>query len=97
ETKLRRNPRSSWYNNVDNITTNGDREVTFHLKAPQPSFLVLLASGYSPVYSCHIPTAQMRTKPVGTGPFKLVEFKQKEIIKLARNPDYFKKGKPYLD
>ena len=39
----------------------------------------------------------MRTKPVGTGPFKFVEFKQNEIIKLARNPDYWKKGQPYLD
>jgi peptide/nickel transport system substrate-binding protein len=39
----------------------------------------------------------MRTKPVGTGPFKLVEFKQKEVVRLARNPDYFKKGLPYLD
>jgi peptide/nickel transport system substrate-binding protein len=97
EARLRRNPRASWYANVDSITTNGDREVTFNLKEPQPSLLVLLASGYSPVYPCHVPPAQMRTKPVGTGPFKLVEFKQKEIIRLARNPDYFKKGKPYLD
>jgi peptide/nickel transport system substrate-binding protein len=97
ETKLRRNPRASWYTNVDSITTNGDREVTFNLTEPQPSLMVLLASGYSPVYPCHIPAAQMRTKPVGTGPFKLVEFKQKEVIRLARNPDYFKKGKPYLD
>ena len=95
--KLRKNPRASWYWNLDKVTTNGDREVTFHLGQPQPSFLVLLASGYSPVYSCHVPTAQMRTKPVGTGPFKLVEFKQKEGIKLTRNTDYFKKGKPYLD
>ncbi len=95
--KLRKNPRASWYWNLKEVTTNGDREVTFHLGQPQPSLLVLLASGYSPVYSCHVPTAQMRTKPVGTGPFKLQEFKQKEIVRLARNPDYFKKGKPHLD
>lgn len=95
--KLRKNPRASWYWNLDKISTNGDREVTFHLNQPQPSFLVLLASGYSPVYSCHVPTAQMRTKPVGTGPFKLAEIKPKESVKLVRNPDYFKKGKPYLD
>jgi peptide/nickel transport system substrate-binding protein len=95
--KLRKNPRISWYWNLQEVTTNGDREVTFHLGQPQPSLLILLASGYSPVYSCHVPTAQMRTKPIGTGPFKLAEFKQKEIIKLTRNTDYFKKGKPYLD
>ena len=39
----------------------------------------------------------MRTKPVGTGPFKFVEFKANESIKIAKNPDYWKKGLPYLD
>jgi peptide/nickel transport system substrate-binding protein len=95
--KLRRNPRQSWYGNVEGATAKGDDEVTLHLKRPQPSILVLLASGFSPIYPCHVTTAQMRTKPVGTGPFKFVEFKQNEGIKIARNPDYWKKGKPYLD
>jgi peptide/nickel transport system substrate-binding protein len=39
----------------------------------------------------------MRLKPIGTGPFKFVEFKQNESIKLARNPDYWRKDRPYLD
>ena len=39
----------------------------------------------------------MRTKPIGTGPFKFVEFKANEFIKLTRNPDYWKKGLPHLD
>src|SRR5215469_4618843 len=30
--KLRVNPRQSWYSNLDQVTTNGDYEVTFHLK-----------------------------------------------------------------
>src|SRR5215472_9453547 len=30
--KLRVNPRKSWYRNLDAVTTNGDYEVTFHLK-----------------------------------------------------------------
>ncbi|MFL5268667.1 MAG: ABC transporter substrate-binding protein, partial [Stellaceae bacterium] len=30
--KLRFNPRKSFYKNVDRITTNGDDEMTFHLK-----------------------------------------------------------------
>ncbi len=97
ENKLRRNPRQSWYGNVEGATANGDHEVTLHLKRPQPSILSLLASGFSPIYPCHVPVAQMRTKPIGTGPFKFVEFKQNEVIKIARNADYWKKGKPWLD
>src|SRR5450755_3627501 len=95
--KFRQNPRKSWYDQVDEVTTNGDDEASFKLKRPQPALLSLLASGYTPVYPCHVSPADMRTKPVGTGPFKFVEFKANESIKLVRNPDYFKKGLPYLD
>src|SRR5229473_1169375 len=70
---------------------------TIELKDPQPSFLALLASGYTPIYPCHVSPRDMRTKPIGTGPFKFVEFKRNESVKLARNPDYWKKGRPYLD
>jgi peptide/nickel transport system substrate-binding protein len=35
--------------------------------------------------------------PVGTGPFRFVEFKPNESIKLARNPDYWKPGRLWLD
>jgi peptide/nickel transport system substrate-binding protein len=56
-----------------------------------------VASGWSPVYPCHVPARDMRLKPVGTGPFKFVEFKPNEGIKVTRNPDYWKKDRPYLD
>src|SRR5436309_5388430 len=68
--KLRLNPRKAWYRNLDAVVPNGDYEVTFKLKRPQPAFLALLASGFSPVYPCHVSPGQMRQKPVGTGPFK---------------------------
>jgi peptide/nickel transport system substrate-binding protein len=94
---LRVNPRKSWYRNLGEVTTNGDHEVTFHLKRRQPAFLALLASGWSPVYPCHISPREMRSHPIGTGPFKLVEFKPNELVKVARNPDYWKNDRPYLD
>jgi len=95
--KFRKNPRKSWYDEVVDVTTNGDYEASFNLKRPQPSLLALLASGYTPIYPCHVSPAEMRTHPIGTGPFKFVEFKANESIKLTRNPDYWKKGRPYLD
>src|ERR1700743_1701210 len=51
---MRKSPRKGWYGNLKEITTNGDFEVTFNLGRPQPSFLTMLAGGYSPVYSCHV-------------------------------------------
>ena len=95
--KIRKSPRQEWYSNLENITVDGPREVTFHLKRPQPSLLAMLASGYSPVYPCHVSSATMRTKPVGTGPFRFVEYRMNEVIRLERNPNYWKKGQPYLD
>ena len=91
--RLRVNPRKSWYANLDSVTTNGDHEVTFHLKQPQPAFLALLASGFSPVYPCHVPPRDMRNHPIGTGPFRFVEYKPNERITLTRNPDYWKQGR----
>src|SRR3984893_16992518 len=95
--KLRINPRRAWYRNLEEVTTNGDYEATFVLKRPQPAFLALLASGFSPVYPCHVSPRDMRQHPIGTGPFKFVEFKPNESIKLVRNPDYWKPDRPYLD
>jgi len=95
--KLRINPRKGWYSNLAEVTTNGDYEVTFHLKRAQTSFLALLASGWSPVYPCHVPPRDMRQHPIGTGPFKFVEFKPNQSITVTRNPDYWKPERPYLD
>ena len=73
--KLRLNFRAAWYENLAEVTTKGDDEVTFRLKRRQPAFLAMLASGYSAVYPCHVSLRDMRQKPIGTGPFKFVEYK----------------------
>src|SRR5947199_5146702 len=46
---------------------------------------------------CHVSPAQIRQHPIGTGPFKFVEFKPNEYIKVTKNPGYWKKERPYLD
>ena len=55
--KLRLSPRKDWYENVDAIEAPDPHTVIFRLKRPQPSLLLLLASGYSPVYprTCRSP------------------------------------------
>lgn len=93
----RKNSRKDNFSNLQEITTNGDYEVSFQLGRPQPSFMAFLAGAFSPVYPCHVPAREMRTKPIGTGPFKLAEFKPNDSIKLVRNPDYWRPNRPYLD
>ena len=95
--KLRINPRKAWYRNLEEVSVDSDFQATFKLKHPQPSLPVLLAAGFSPVYPCHVPAAQMRQNPVGTGPYRFVEFKRNEMIRVVRNPTYWKPGRPYLD
>jgi peptide/nickel transport system substrate-binding protein len=97
EDKFRKNPRKIWWNNLKEVVADGDHEVSFVLERAQASFLALFATGYTPIYPCHVSAQDMRTKPVGTGPFKFVEFKGNESVKLVRNADYWRKGHPYVD
>jgi peptide/nickel transport system substrate-binding protein len=95
--KARLSPRKDWYANVEAIEAPEPYTVVFRLKRPQPSLLMMLASGYSPVYPAHVPIAELRQRCVGTGPFKLKEYARGQTIELVRNPDYFIPGRPYLD
>lgn len=94
---FRRNPRGIWYENISEVKLNGDHEAIFVLSKPQASLLSMLSSGYTAIFPCHVAARDMRTKPIGTGPFKFVEFKSNELIRLEKNKDYWKKGMPYLD
>ena len=95
--KLRINPRKDWYANIEHVEAADPYTVVFRMKRPQPSLLMMLASGYTPIYAAHIPPAQYRTSCVGTGPFKLKEWRRGEFVEYVKNPDYFVKGRPYLD
>jgi peptide/nickel transport system substrate-binding protein len=95
--KLRINPRKDWYVNVQNVEAPDPYTVIFHLKRPQPALLLMMASGYTPIYAAHVPPAQYRTACVGTGPYKVKEWRKGEFIEYVKNPDYFVKGRPYLD
>ncbi|HEU5320197.1 MAG TPA: ABC transporter substrate-binding protein, partial [Methylomirabilota bacterium] len=95
--RLRLSPRKDWYANVEAIETPDAHTVVFRLKRPQPSLLLMLASGYSPVYPAHVSPADLRLRCVGTGPFRFKEYVRGQVVELERNPDYFVPGRPYLD
>src|SRR5262249_61663411 len=82
---IRKNPRKLWYSNLKEVKTNGDFEVTFVLGRPQPSFLTMLAGGYSPGYSLPVPHRRVRSHPNRTGPFKVVGLQPNEAIQPPDN------------
>jgi peptide/nickel transport system substrate-binding protein len=94
---FKRNPRKVWYTKLQDISVNGDYEATFELSEPQPSLPVLAGERVLAGLSLPRAAAGDATKPVGTGPFKFVEFKRGDSDAPVRNPAYFRKDRPYLD
>jgi ABC-type transport system substrate-binding protein len=84
---------------VNSVEIVNDYTIKIHLKTPFAFFLNNLAHSASGIIS---PTAlkthgkDIVRKPVGTGPFKFVEWIHGDHITLVRNDDYWG-GKPNLD
>jgi len=95
--KFRLSARKEWWANIDAIETPEPHTVVFRLKRPQPSLLLMLASGYSPVYPAHVSLNELRQRCVGTGPFRQKEYLRGQLVEMERNPDYFVPDRPYLD
>ena len=61
------------------VTLNGDHEVTFHLgRSRSRPCCRCSPPGYRPSIPATCRRRDMRTKPIGTGPFKFAEFKSHE-------------------
>ena len=83
-----------------------DNEITFTLSEPNIYFLPSLANASNVIVPKHIlenETADTIEKidattrsPIGTGPFKLTDYKADQYVEFKANSDYFK-GEPKLD
>ncbi|MFH1484483.1 MAG: ABC transporter substrate-binding protein [Chloroflexota bacterium] len=70
------------------------------LSNPQASFLFFAANDWIKMMPKHTILANqghMKHVVNGTGPFKLKQFARGVVVHLVKNPDYFVKGRPYLD
>jgi len=76
-----------------------DHTVKILLSQPQPSLLACLASASAAMYAKHKADVEWQSTDflMGTGPFKFKSYVAGVDCELERNPDYFKKGLPYLD
>jgi peptide/nickel transport system substrate-binding protein len=92
--------RQGQYINVEAVQAPDASTVVFRLKWPQGSFLLSLASPWNWIYKADILAKDMRwyeKNVMGTGPFTFVEHVKGSHWVGKRNPNYWDKGKPYLD
>lgn len=92
------------FSNVEAVETPDDHTAILRLKVPTPAIMMALPVATATILPAHIydtggnirenPANQA---PIGTGPFRFVEWRRGSSIVLERNPDYFEPERPYLD
>ena len=90
---------------VDRVETPTPHRAVLHLSHPHPALLLAMSGQLMPIIPEHIygDGQDVSSHPrnsenlVGSGPFKLVEFKPDEHVILERYEDFFIEGRPYLD
>jgi len=98
------NPRSNVKSDltaVDVVEATGTHRVTIRLRQPNAGLPTILTNRagcmISPAAIKAAPDGNVDRNPVGCGPFKFIEWRDNDIIRVERNPDYWREGLPYLD
>jgi peptide/nickel transport system substrate-binding protein len=92
--------RKTAYQTVEAVEAPDPSTVRFRLKWAEPSFLLNLASPWNWIYKAEILAKDMKwyeKNVMGTGPFKFVEHVKGSHLVGKKSPDYWDKGKPYLE
>ena len=92
--------RKESYRSVEVVEAPDPYTVRFRLKYPESSLLLNLASPWNWIYKADILAKDMHwyeTHVMGTGPFIFVEHVKGSHWVGKKNPNYWDKGKPYLD
>ena len=88
---------------IESVTAINEHTVEFKLKEAYSPFMTMFVVDNMPMVPKHVyegtdfRSNPANQTPIGTGPFKFKEWKKGSHIVLTRNPDYWKKGQPYLD
>src|SRR6266567_4364443 len=86
---------------IERVEAPDPDTVVVYGKGPSGLLLPLFANGWNVIIPKHIvepdPVNALKTRVIGTGPFRLKEPPTTSLWKYERNPEYFKKDLPYLD
>jgi peptide/nickel transport system substrate-binding protein len=90
-------------NILEGIETPDPSTVVMRFKQPYGPLLQRLDVVEAPILARHVyqdsdvQNSPANQKPIGTGPFKFVEYVKGDHVRLVRNERYYKPGLPYLD
>ncbi|ETX03298.1 MAG: peptide ABC transporter substrate-binding protein [Candidatus Entotheonella gemina] len=97
-------PFKSMFSAVEKVDTPNPQTAILRLSKPHPAIQLAMSSALLPIIPKHIygdgqdaKTHPRNSDPVGSGPFKFVEYKRGEHVILERNENFFIPGRPYLD
>jgi peptide/nickel transport system substrate-binding protein len=86
-------------NHVDKIDTPDKYTMTVHTSTPYAPFINYIASPWTVMICREVVEkyGDLTEHAVGTGPFILTDWQKDVKFELKKNPDYFRKGRPYID
>ncbi len=88
---------SPLYDAIKQTEVASPTQVIFHLKTPFGPFLSNLANNGEIMNQKAVESVDPARSPIGTGPFKFVEWVQGDHISLTKFDGYFQADRPYLD
>jgi peptide/nickel transport system substrate-binding protein len=89
-------PYRMYYEGIESVQVVDPLNVKIKVKKYDSTFLFNMARGDAAIISRQA-ADRLKSQPIGTGPFKLAEWKRGDSIVMVRNPEYYLKGLPYLD
>jgi peptide/nickel transport system substrate-binding protein len=97
-------PFQTMFGPVEAVDTPDPHTAIIRLSAPHPALLLALTGALCPIIPQHVygdgqdvRDHPANNAPVGSGPFRLAEYRPGEQITLERFDDFFIDGRPYLD
>ncbi|MEN9313804.1 MAG: hypothetical protein RIS35_197 [Pseudomonadota bacterium] len=97
-------PFQSMFEPVERVDTPTPQIAVIRMKQPHPAILLAMSPPFAPILPKHVfgdgqdlKTHPKNAMPVGSGPYKVVEFKPREAIVLERHPGFFIKDRPKFD
>src|SRR5262245_31977588 len=87
------------FKEIEGIETPDKYTVRMHLQTPNVLFPHNVAEPVAVMFSKEVleEDGDLKKRMIGTGPFTIKEHTRKVRVVLARNPDYWDKGRPYVD